>query len=122
MVYSIGLAVRSLDVLIEIPRFQICFFAKPVTHSNVKPVLIKPITIHMTSMRRVDEHFILHSRKKTFAESTQMLVHRYYNSVEIAKSCSKPATDAFQLITYGHNVWQPAFFQPKAVLEHHRFA
>ena len=59
MIHGIGIVARSLQVLIEITRFHICFFTKPVTHRHVQAVLIKPPAIYMATMRGVDEHFVL---------------------------------------------------------------
>ena len=122
MIHRVGIVTRSLQVLIEITSFHICFFAESVTHCHVQTVLVKPTTIHMAAMCRIDEHFILHRCKQSFAESTRLFVQRYYQSVEIAKPCGKTAAGFFQRIAHGGYVRQPAFLQTESVLQRHRFA
>jgi hypothetical protein len=60
--------IPSTAILVQVTRFQVKRWRQPVTHRQVKAVLVKKLTIDIRFITEIDKHLILQSDKHSFGK------------------------------------------------------
>ena len=60
--------VSAIDILVHIAGLEVEFFAEPIAKSSVQTVLIKSFSVYIFFIPKIEEYFILQSRKEAFVK------------------------------------------------------